>query len=164
MAGRNNRFTVYDAMEAKGFFDSNPANASSRDHNGLSLYKGPIEYPKMMYHPEGKERITKQAEAISTPFGPKLVGEERRLITSVANDKEEEKKLRAEGWHYKPRDAMLKAAEIAGVELDIPESQHESEIDKLKRQIEELQIKNTDLEIANAKGPGAPKAIVPTTK
>jgi hypothetical protein len=93
---RAHRFTVFDVMEAQGVFDANPANPSSPD------YRGPIQYPKMFYHPKGETRITQRAEVISTPLGPQRVGEMKELIHKIAADADEEKALREEGWHEHP--------------------------------------------------------------
>lgn len=141
MAGRNNRFTIYDMMEAKGVFEQNPANPYARDSNGLSIFK-PQEYPKMLYHPEGKEEVTQQPTAISTPFGPQMVGEQRKLISKIVEDAEGEAKLLAEGWHLKPRDAIYARHKKAGTEAPhIAENVFESEIDRLKRELAEANAK-----------------------
>jgi len=93
---RAHRFTVFDVMEAQGVFDANPANPSSPD------YQGPIQYPKMFYHPQGETRITQRAEVIATPLGPERVGEMKELIHRVAHDADEEAALREAGWHDHP--------------------------------------------------------------
>lgn len=141
MAGRSNRFTIYDMMEAKGVFEANPANSYARDINGLSIYK-PQDYPKMLYHPQGKEVVTTAATAIVTPFGPQWVGEQRKLISEIVEDAEGEAKLVAEGWHYRPKDAIVARHKIAGTEPPvIPENSYESEIDKLRRELAEANSK-----------------------
>src|SRR5574340_1262403 len=48
MARPSRRFSIYDAMEARGDFESNPANIDSRDSQGRSMYKK-AEYPRMLY-------------------------------------------------------------------------------------------------------------------
>ena len=98
----NNFFTVYHVMDQKGIFDDNPANTSSLE------FSGPQEFPKMLYHPKGEFRITVPAEILTTPLGPKLVGEQKELIWRVVNSAEEEKALLAEGWHRKPEDSLAK--------------------------------------------------------
>jgi hypothetical protein len=100
---RAHRFTVFDVMEAQGVFDANPANTSSPD------YKGPVQYPKMFYHPEGKTRVTQRAEILSTPIGPQKVGEMTELINRIAHDPDEEAALRNAGWWDHPALA-IKAA------------------------------------------------------
>ncbi len=106
------RFTIYDAMQEKGVFNSNPANTYAVDSEGKSLFAGPQVYPRMMYHPEGKARITANAEIIVTPMGPKLVNQHEEIISQVVTSKEEEERLRALGWHYHP----AKAIEASGKE------------------------------------------------
>src|SRR5665213_3845959 len=96
-SNRHRRFTVYDMMEAKGLFESNPANQDSRSADGLPLYTGPVQYPKMFYSPKGEERITVPAEILVTPLGPKSVGEQRELISELALTPEDEARLRASG-------------------------------------------------------------------
>lgn len=107
MAGRDNRFTIYDALEKSGYFDKNPANSYARDPvDGSSLYKGPSPYPMMLYHPAGEQRITVAAEVVSTPMGAKEVGEQRELIWQIVPDAASERALRAEGWHDHPAKAV----------------------------------------------------------
>ncbi len=100
------RFTIYDAMEQDGVFDRNPANPNSRDNDGNSIYTGPVEYPKMLYHPEGEERIVVPAEIIMTPLGAKEVNEQRELIHKTVGSVEEEAALITEGWHDHPAKAV----------------------------------------------------------
>lgn len=97
---KKRRFTIYDKMEEDGVFDNNPANAQSPD------YRGPVEYPKMLYHPDGKTRITVPAEIIITPMGPKAVGEKRELLNLVVYTTEEELEAIENGWHLHPSQAM----------------------------------------------------------
>lgn len=130
---RNQRYTVYDVMEARGAFRSNPANPDSMDEDGRRLYAGPQRYPKMFYHPKGEERITRPADVMVTPMGPKLVGEERQIITKIAKNEEEEKKLRTEGWHDHPAKA------IAAGGRDAPPISSAEHIKSLEEQIAELQ-------------------------
>lgn len=92
------RFTIYDAMENSGVFASNPANPGSRDNDGNALYVGPVEYPKMLYHPEGEERITTPAEIVMTPLGARELNEQHELINKTVNNEAEEIAARAEGW------------------------------------------------------------------
>ena len=81
---RANRFTIYDALEKSGYFDKNPANTFARDATtGATLFKGPVEYPKMMYHPLGETRVIVAAEVITTPLGAKEVGEQREMLYQI---------------------------------------------------------------------------------
>jgi hypothetical protein len=110
---RTRRFTIYDVLDEKGYFDSNPANPGSRDNEGDSLYSGPVEFPKMLYHPEGATVVTVPAEVIVTPLGPKSVGEQRELVSQIARNASEEAKLVAEGWHRHPADAVRAGGGVA---------------------------------------------------
>lgn len=149
------RFTVYDMMEDKGLFESNPANLHSRDSTGLPLYKGPVEFPKMLYHPVGETKVSKPAEAINTPFGPKWVGEERQLINKTVETKEEEEILLKEGWHFSPGAATRAGQKARGEKVDLEvlnplekeRALKEDETAKLRREIEELTAKNAELEL-----------------
>lgn len=107
MAPRN-ILTVYHMMDARGVFDSNPANAQARDPvEGTSLYAGPQPYPKMFYHPKGEYKITQPGEEIETPSGKVMViNEKRELIYELAENSRQEKELRAQGWHDHPADAI----------------------------------------------------------
>lgn len=103
--GRHARFTVYDVMEAKGLFDQNSANSSSPQ------YQGPVEYPKMYYHPTGKQRVIQKAELLSTPLGPQKVGEQFELISRTAKDQAEADRLERAGWHDHPAKAIAASGE-----------------------------------------------------
>lgn len=110
---QGNRFTIYDALAKNGYFDANPANSYSRDKTtGDSLYQGPVEFPKALFHPEGEERIIVAAEIIMTPMGPKAVGEQRELIFQIVPNKKEEDALRAEGWWDHPAKAVRRRVEL----------------------------------------------------
>lgn len=109
-----NRFTIYDALERSGYFEKNPANSDSRDQTtGENLYLGPVQYPKMLYHPEGEQRTIVPPEVIVTPFGPKEVNEQRELIWRTVADEEEEQELLFEGWHDHPAKAIRKRVEAS---------------------------------------------------
>jgi len=103
---RQVRATVYDMMDAQGMFAKNPANIQSIGSEGTSLYKGPQEYPKMLYHPKGLMRQVEQGEILVTPLGAKEVNKRFELISVMVQNPEEEKELRGEGWHLHPGDAM----------------------------------------------------------
>lgn len=133
-----NRFTIYDMMEAKGVFDLNPANINARDKDGTPLYVGPIQYPKMLYHPDGETRITNPPEPISTPFGPKWVGEKREIISRIVRTKEEEEEAILAGWHAHPSRAVQ-----AGGGAPPPMSA-DDRIKELESQLARLQDAGTD--------------------
>jgi hypothetical protein len=143
MARLRHAFTIYDAMEAKGVFDANPANPSSRDGvTGEALYKGPVPYPRMLYHPKGDEIVIVPAEIVVTPLGPQRVGEQRVLVHKLVNNAEEEKALRAEGWHDHPAKAI--GARL-GVEF-APAISPDEKIKQLEEQLRNLQAEKADVE------------------
>lgn len=127
-----NRFSIYDAMERKGIFRLNPANLGAKDSNGAPLYKGPVQYPKMFYHPQGATIIVVPAELIETAAGPKYVGEKRELVSKVVNSPEEEAALVAEGWHSHPAKAMVAAG------LDAPAMSAEERLKELEEELAKL--------------------------
>lgn len=113
MPGRDNRFTIYDALEKSGYFDKNPANSYARDMtDGSTLYKGPVQFPMMLYHPEGSEKIIVPAEIVSTPMGAKEVGEQRELEWKIVQNEAEMKGLLADGWHTHPAKAVRARVEL----------------------------------------------------
>lgn len=123
-----NRFSIYDALDKKGYFDSNPANSFARDKvTGASLFQGPVEYPKMMYHPEGEEKIIAPGEVVTNALGAMRVGEQREMLYQIVEGPAEEKVLRAEGWHDHPARAIR-----ARVEKQIASNPEISEKDKAK--------------------------------
>lgn len=151
-SARSRRFTVYDAMEARGAFDSNPANVDSRDDSGASLYKGPVEYPKMFYHPKGEVEVIKPGYQEKTALGIVEVAAQYGIKYLLANNEKDEEKLRRAGWHDHPAKAMeaagLKAPAIsAGDTINSLKLQ----IEKLNKQLEEerkLKARETDIDRA----------------
>ena len=150
---RKTRFTIYDVMESQGVFEDNPANACS------PMYKGPQEYPKMFYHPEGKEIITQRAEIIATPMGPERVGEIKELIWRGAADADEEAALRELGWHDHPAKAMKAAGkEMPQVAHIGREMELEAQIEALKKQLAEAKAAPKPPPNPDAKFEPPPKA------
>lgn len=96
------RYSIYDHMERKGMFRVNPANIDSRDNEGRSLYKGPVEFPKMLYSPLGEERKTRHESVETTPTGVITVPAQYELISAVAEDREAEALMLEAGWHATP--------------------------------------------------------------
>lgn len=115
-SARNKRFTQYDLMDAAGVFAKNPANVDAmQDAEGNSLYKGPVAFPRMMYHPEGLERVTVEATMLSGPDGTPILdragspiyrNEQKEVIWEIVQDAEQEAALRAAGWHDHPAKAI----------------------------------------------------------
>lgn len=112
---RNNRMhTIYDVLDASGFFAANPANVGSRDPEGRALYKGPIAYPKMLYHPKGETRVVEpERREPAGPLGIVTIPARRELIHRVVNSAEEEAQLIALGWHDHPAKAIAAGGGIA---------------------------------------------------
>lgn len=105
--GRHHRFTIFDMLEAKGEFEKNPANADSRGEDGSALYVGPVEYPKMFYHPTGAKREIAGARVEVNAAGqPITIPARFELIYEVAHNSEDETRLRAAGWHDHPAKAI----------------------------------------------------------
>ena len=147
---QKHRFTIFDALDAQGYFDANPANPGSRNTEGM-LYQGPVEYPKMFYHPQGDQRVTVPGEAISTPFGPKIVGEQKELIWKIAQNAEDEAKLLAEGWHDHPAKAIAAAGDPT---RPVPPKPPTDRIRELEAQIAALQAQQAEWAKPAPKGPG----------
>lgn len=144
---RRNMFTVYDAMEAKGVFEANPANASARDPvTGESTYKGPVPYPRMMFHPQGAEKVIVPAEIVVTPLGPQRVGEQRQLIYKIVQNAKEEAELKALGWHSKQIQAVRARMAIEGTLDQAPPMSKDEEIAELNARIAALQAEKIDRE------------------
>lgn len=157
MAARDKRFTIYDMMDKKGAFSNNPANPDSQDAStGEALYQGPVEYPKMFYHPTGERRITVPAEIIETPLGPKSVGEKSEIIWEIAKTKSEEKSLRDLGWHDHPAGAI---AAGGGEAPAISTTQH---VKNLEEQIRKLQLEKNDSQSRLAPKPSGSVLSNPT--
>lgn len=132
VTNRHARFTIYDMMEASGQFERNPANPDSRDESGTALYKGPVKYPMMMYHPEGKERVIRAAEWEDTKGGARLTGEQREIIWQMVNNREEERELLDWGWHNHPAKAIHAGGGLA------PPMSSTQRIDDLEAEISRL--------------------------
>jgi len=106
------RFTVYDAMEASGYFSKNPANPNSRDSEGRSLYQGPVKFPMMLYHPRGEERVSVPGTKERTPYGTvEMFGEQWEIISREVTTEAELSEALAEGWHKHPAMAIKVANE-----------------------------------------------------
>lgn len=148
MARRSNVHTVFHVMEEKGYFERNPANSDARDQTtGESIFKGPVAYPRMLYHPKGAEKIIVPAEIIVTPMGPQRVGEQRELVYKIVRDEGEEKDLRLAGWHATPGAAVRARLAIEGKDLGLaPPKTQEETIAELNAMIAKLQAERADSE------------------
>lgn len=117
---RKRVFTIYDKMEDDGYFEKNPANAGARDEQRRNIYKGPVAFPRMVYHPEGHYRISTAAQPHATPFGPKMLGEQRALIDKICEDQAEYDEAKAAGWHDTPGASAVRNPEkLTKAEIDL---------------------------------------------
>jgi len=107
---RDTRYSIFDVMDARGVFDDNPANQQADvERDGTKFNTWPNQFPKMMYHPMGEMKVTRIAEVIVTPMGPKFVNERKEMISAIAANEQEERALRAKGWHDHPAKAIAAA-------------------------------------------------------
>lgn len=136
MARRSKRFTIYDAMEEAGIFEANPANTFAVDPVTKQSIFVRAEYPKMLYHPLGEERITVPAEEVMTPFGPKRLNQQVELISRIVQTEGEEEKWLTQGWHSHPADAIGASGKTA------PQRSSSETIEKL---MAELKAKEAEL-------------------
>ena len=162
MATRAKRFTIFDALEERGDFDKNPANASSRDNEGRGLYKGPQKFPMLVYHPEGEEEIIVPATAENTPFGPKWLNEHRAIVHKEINSEEELKTALADGWHDHPAKAIAagNAKRDPASRKPVPPISSAQTINDLQAQLEAAQaalaLANANKAISESSKPAAP--------
>lgn len=152
MFGNGARYSVFDVMENKGVFRANPANAHARDVDGNSAYKGPVQYPKMMYHPTGETKITVPAAAevgsLAGQYSGMYLNEQREMIHRIVNDDVERDEALDAGWHLHPSHAIEAGnrlrAERGEPLLPVPPissgarvGQLEDELGRLRRELDE---------------------------
>ena len=106
------RFTVYDAIDASGYFSTNSANPNSRDKAGRQLYTGPVKFPMMLYHPFGEERVSVPGTRERTTYGTvEVFGEQWEILSREVTTEAELAEALAEGWHKHPAMAIKAANE-----------------------------------------------------
>ncbi len=127
MARLSKRYSIYDVMEDKGVFEANPANVYAINHEKQSLYKGPVEYPKMFYHPTGEEQVINPGTTELITGQYVVMGRLLETKWKLANNKEEEKQLRKDGWHDHPSLAAVAGGKASPV---IASPERMSEIDR----------------------------------
>lgn len=138
MARRGNIHTVYHQMEEKGYFEANPANRDGRNPTtGESTYEGPVQFPKMFYHPQGQQKVTVPAEIVVTPLGPQRVGEQKELIFQIAKNQAEAEALQAAGWWDHPGKAIRARLQLEhpGMTVVGPELGPEEKIRELEAEL-----------------------------
>lgn len=155
----NQTFTVFDVMERKGVFRSNPANIDSRGPQGQMIYKGPVPYPKMVYHPEGRHAIIVPATPQMTPMGPQMMGEQKELISRICEDATEYAEAKAAGWHDTPAQALAARkpeAEKPAIAIPTPAGSGDgiaalmTMFNEMSGKLDVLAEKNAELEAQNA--------------
>ena len=151
----NRVYSIYSEMEHKGVFSHNPANMNSFDkETGQSLYDGPVQFPMMLYHPQGKTEIITPEIKIAGRNGPEIeTPEQRSLISLTVTDATEYNRAREEGWHEHPADAIAasgKTPPLKGATDTV--NRLENEIDRLKGLLKDQQKKETLKSPATATG------------
>lgn len=143
----DNIFTIYDLMEKAGMFRSNPANIDSIDKGSRrSLYQGPIQFPKMMYSPNGETRITEPGQVVMDEYGkPQRVGRQTELVSKIVETPEEEAVLKHLGWHNHPAKAIHAAGgEAPPMSSDEQITSLEAQLVALKKQLEEAEANRVE--------------------
>ena len=126
MAKVGRLFGIYHMMEERGVFDQNKNNAQSPGYVRA-------EYPKMLFHPKGKEHIVFAGISEVSPDGrTKLVGQQTEIVNRIVASKAEEDEWLAKGWLTHPADAMRAAGK------DAPATSSQARIDDLETQMARL--------------------------
>ena len=133
------RFTQFDAMEARGDFVVNSANANSPDYNG------PQAFPRMVYAPEEEILVSGTYEEVKGK-GVMLLGEQKALRNRLVNSRTELADALADGWFDHPAKALgalIERNRANGLEDNraVPPITAQETIDSYERRIAELQAK-----------------------
>lgn len=140
-------YSVYHAMEDRGVFETNKANAQAVNNDGLSIYEGPVQYPKMLYHPKGEMVCITQGIMITDRDNrpvfdelgrPRYAGAVWGMKNMTVESEEQEAEFREKGWHLTEADAMRNNPELASKAP--PKTQLEIQAEKIKeleRRLEE---------------------------
>lgn len=149
--GLDNVFTIYDLMDKKGYFRSNPANRDAQGPNRENIYKGPQPYPKMFFHPKGETKVVVRAETVMTAFGPERVGEQREIIWKTVENEAEEAKARADGWWDTPAKSIhAGGGEAPPVSSAERVTELEAEMEALKAQLAQAKLDQAPMPKAEA--------------
>jgi hypothetical protein len=141
--GRLKRFTIYDAMEERGDFRSNSANSDSMDKSGNQLYKGPVEFPRLVYAAE-EEVITSGTFETIKGRGDIMVGELKATKFLQVNDANELAQALESGWYDHPAKALaaiIATNKAAGIDdrRKVPTITAQETLDAAERKIRELE-------------------------
>jgi hypothetical protein len=108
-------YSIYHSMEERGLFETNKANAQAVSNDGLSIYEGPVQYPKMLYDPKGTLHCISQGILVtdrdSRPVfdergQPKYAGAVWGVKNIVVENEAQEAEMVAQGWHYTEAQAL----------------------------------------------------------
>ena len=143
MAARNRLnkvYSVYHLMDDKGVFEMNPANAQAVSNDGLSIYAGPVEYPKMLYHPKGEmEKIVQGIMRTDRDGNPVLDrnGEVQYTGTvwgvkhRIVQGETEEQELRDAGWWTTEAEARRQSSDPKILASAPPETRAERDAKRI---------------------------------
>jgi len=101
-------YSVYHAMDEAGVFEDNVANAQAVNQDGISIYAGPVQYPKMLYHPQGEMELVSQGIMVTNRDGDpvrdergnvKYAGQHWGVKNVTVQSPEEEAEFVGKGWH-----------------------------------------------------------------
>jgi hypothetical protein len=148
----NKVYSIYHSMEDRGLFETNKANAQAVSNDGLSIYEGPVQYPRMLYHPKGELHCISQGILVtdrdSRPVfdergQPKYAGAVWGVKNIIVESEEQEAEMVKEGWHYTEAQALranpethLKAPPKTNAELQ------QERIAELEKKLAEAEAKN----------------------
>lgn len=141
---RIKRHTIYDALEAAGEFDKNPANVFSVNADGSQAYRGPVPFPKCVYAPV--EDVIFAGSWEETPRGPKYLNEQKAIRHMIVGSKAELEEALASGWFDHPAKALkaiIEENKKNGIEDKrvVPLISAAETISKYEEEIEDLKAK-----------------------
>ena len=111
----NKVYSIYHSMEDRGLFETNKANVQAINNDGLSIYEGPVQYPKMLYHPKGELHCINQGILVtdrdSRPVfdetgKPKYAGAVWGVKNIIVESEAQEAEIVAQGWHFTEAQAL----------------------------------------------------------
>lgn len=152
----NKVYSIYHSMEDRGLFETNKANAQAVNNDGLSIYEGPVQYPKMLYHPKGEMRCVTQGIMVTDRDNrpvfdetgkPKYAGAVYEVKNIVVDSAEQEEEMVNQGWHYTEAQALRAN----------PETFHKAP-PKTKAEEQEEKIKELEKQLEAAVAAGAQPA------
>lgn len=108
-------YSVYHAMDDRGVFEQNKANVQSVNNDGLSMYEGPVQYPKMLYDPKGELYCINQGIMIVDRDNRPVFDEQGKVKYAgsvwgvkniVVDNAEQEEEMVKKGWHFTEAQAL----------------------------------------------------------